>query len=682
MLTLPESNQDVVEILAKLGLRTFPLPAGSKAADLEDFPNRARVNYPIDLAHSNLAVSTGQGIVVLDFDVKPDKGIDARPILAAWDSMGLPRTLRTETPSGGIHVYLKTPPDMIVANRVGFPHPGVDIRGHHGYVVGPGSTLAGKPYRIIETPDGAIADAPDFILQHLTAPRERKPNADIPATEPDQPHIVRRAIDYLIQHAPVAVETWRGDLTTLKVFYRLRDFGLTQATALDLMLTYWNESKAVPPWHPDELAIKAANAFAYAKEQWGGLDATAEFQALPDNLAREIMQGAQGAPSGQPATSAAPSLPFRPWQPIDFATIPTRKPIYGNHYIRGFMSTTVAPGGLGKSALVLAECIAMCAHTPVLGPYLHGHAPKRVVYYNAEDPIDEIQRRVAAICLHHNIDQSLIADRLFTASGRDHWKDLLLAAGEAGTLNEALFLEMERFGRANAIDVFVFDPLANMTTSPETNEVFRAIGRRLSQMADKVGCAVELVHHTRKLGGNEATVEDGRGGSALLAAARAGRVLNRMTKDEAAKAGLSTHVDHFRIEADGKNNLMRSAEKADWYVRESVRLPQGDAVVAVAPWSWPEAMDGVAGEDVSAVVDMVREREGEGVPYRADSRSAGWVGKAVAAVMGLDLDDDAGRARAKHVIKAMLATGVIVKTLHDDKRQGRSIEVIIAGEVL
>jgi hypothetical protein len=36
----------------------------------------------------------------------------------------------------------------------------------------------------------------------------------------------------------------------------------------------------------------------------------------------------------------------------DPKTIPRREWLYGRHYIRKYLSTTIAPGGVGKSALL------------------------------------------------------------------------------------------------------------------------------------------------------------------------------------------------------------------------------------------------------------------------------------------------------------------------------------------
>ena len=100
----------------------------------------------------------------------------------------------------------------------------------------------------------------------------------------------------------------------------------------------------------------------------------------------------------------------------DPTKIPVRQWVYGKHLIRRFLSTTVAPGAVGKSSLVLVEAIAMATGRPLLGVAV----PKRlrVWYWNGEDPLEEIERRVAAICIHYGIDGRDLEDFLFLDSGR------------------------------------------------------------------------------------------------------------------------------------------------------------------------------------------------------------------------------------------------------------------------
>lgn len=373
------------------------------------------------------------------------------------------------------------------------------------------------------------------------------------------------------------------------------------------------------------------------------------------------------------ALDVAPKVaPFKSWETIDPLTLPARDFVYGKHYIRKFASVTVAPGGLGKSTLVLAECIAIATGQPILGVIPKNR--ERVVYFNAEDPLEEVQRRVLALCQHHSIPQSELVNWLYLASGRE--TELILAVGDAGDIVEPVFDLIEAYARDIKPAVFAFDPLANMTESPETNDVFRRLGKRLSRMADAHNCSIEIVHHTRKLNGKEAEVEDSRGGGALIGAVRAGRVLNPMTSDEAMKAGIETHIDHFRIEAAGKNNLSRPSTSATWLRRVSIELPNGDHVASVEPWEWPDAFDGVSADDARKVQLEIMQMD---EPPRANPQSAAWVGHVVGRTLGLDTSDKAEKARINTMVKTWIKTGVLEQIEVRDTRNGRDVPAIIAG---
>ena len=93
------------------------------------------------------------------------------------------------------------------------------------------------------------------------------------------------------------------------------------------------------------------------------------------------------------------ATPYR-WR--DPAAIPSRHWVYGWHYIRKFTSATVAPGALGKSSLQLVEAIAIALKLPLLGVMPAEQA--NTWYWNGEDPAEEIERRIAAICARYEID--------------------------------------------------------------------------------------------------------------------------------------------------------------------------------------------------------------------------------------------------------------------------------------
>ncbi len=197
--------------------------------------------------------------------------------------------------------------------------------------------------------------------------------------------------------------------------------------------------------------------------------------------------------------------------------------------------------------------------------------------------------------------------------------------------------------------------------SENDNGAINAVAKTIARMADETGTAWDLVHHSRKTGGAEVTVEDGRGASALLAAARSGRVLNPMTKEEAERAGVEKPRGFFRVD-NGKANLAPPPDKSEWFALKSVSLENGgenpfdqpDYVAVVAQWQWPDALEGVTVTDLRKVQTAVAAGS-----WRKDAQAAEWVGKAVAQAMGLDVSDRAAKAKISGLIKTWIGTGML-----------------------
>lgn len=139
--------------LARNGFRVFPLEPNGKRPAIKAWPDLATTDeakvreWWSKWPDANIGVATGRGLMVLDCDKK-----DGRPglgSLALLDMLGLPRSMRVETPTGGVHVYLKTerPWSNSVDRLKDFP--GIDIRGEGGFVVGPGSLIDGVAYAVV-----------------------------------------------------------------------------------------------------------------------------------------------------------------------------------------------------------------------------------------------------------------------------------------------------------------------------------------------------------------------------------------------------------------------------------------------------------------------------------------------------------------------------------------------------
>jgi hypothetical protein len=398
---------------------------------------------------------------------------------------------------------------------------------------------------------------------------------------------------------------------------------------------------------------------------------TSSFIDVNDDAAMRAAYASMGRslPAQKPK-AGAPAVQATPFRWVDPASIPPRRWIYGRHYIRQFLTETVAPGAYGKSTLAITEALAIATGRDLLG--VLPDEPVNVWYWNGEDPMEELQRRIAAVCLHYRIDRAELDGRLFVDTGRQ-MKIVLAEMTKLGAkIAQPVVDQVIRTIQENEIGLLIIDPfVASHRVTENDNPAIELVAATWAEIADVTGCAIELVHHCRKTGGAEITVEDGRGGSALLSKARSARVLNGMAEDEAARAGVEKRRSFFRVD-NGKANLAPAGDKADWYQIFGVEIGNGDNVVAVAQWKWPNAFDGVTDDHLLDVQAKIA-----GGRYRESIQSQDWAGNAVAAVLKLDLTNKADKAKAAILLKTWLAKGALqVVEANDEQRRPRKfIEV-------
>jgi hypothetical protein len=347
-----------------------------------------------------------------------------------------------------------------------------------------------------------------------------------------------------------------------------------------------------------------------------------------------------------------------------------RKWLYGTHYCRGFVSVTVAPGGMGKTLLGVVEALAKVTGRPLLGERVH--EPCLVWLWNGEDPYDELQRRIVAACRHYSIKPEEIAGRLFVNSGLDTPIVIVRETREGLRIAEPVVDALIDTIRANRIDAFIVDPfVVTHQVNENSNVAIDLAGRVWAQIASQTNTACGLFHHVRKGGTGQAefTVEDGRGASALIAVARSARVMNRMTDDEGHKAGVENHRRFFRID-NGKANLAPPADQTSWHEIVSHTLPNGDNVGVVTEWEWPDPLEG---RTVQELFNVQKAIDGKG--YRASVQANDWVGRPIADVLGLDVDAD--REKIKSMIAIWQKTGALkVAELKDAKGKPRPVVAV------
>jgi hypothetical protein len=390
--------------------------------------------------------------------------------------------------------------------------------------------------------------------------------------------------------------------------------------------------------------------------------------------------GGGGGPKEEAPEPTTPDSPITatPWTWRDPATIPPREWLYGRHFIRKFMSCTIAPGGLGKSSLALVEAIAMATGRNLVG--FIPVRPLKVWYWNGEDPAVEIERRIAAILLHYGIDRSELEGRLFIDSGRD--QKIVIARKARGdvTIAHPLVDEIKATIRKNGIDAFIIDPFVRChEVSENDNSEIEPVAAQWADIADSGNCAVELVHHSRKTGGGEVTVEHSRGGICLIDKSRSARALNPMSKEEAEKAGVEHPRYYFRVD-NGKANLAPPADNSTWYRLKSVNLgnssadyPAGDDIQVVTSWKMPDPLDSVTVADLLAAQKAVA----AGGPWREDQQAKDWVGYPIAAALRLAADSKSTRAKVKRLLKIWIENGAfkIVEGTDTKRNKRKFVEV-------
>jgi hypothetical protein len=371
-----------------------------------------------------------------------------------------------------------------------------------------------------------------------------------------------------------------------------------------------------------------------------------------------------------------PPLKFTPtpftWR--EPSTFPRRQFVYGRHYARQFLGVTAAQTKVGKSSLGKVEAVAMAAGRNLLG--VQPLRPMRVWYWNGEDPQEELERRVLAICLHYGIDRGAIEENLFLDSGRD--TEIIVATqtktgAVIATPVEAALTAALIDGK---FDAFILDPAVSVhRVSENDNMMIDAVAKTFGRIAGRANVAIEAIHHTRKLGGAAATIEDSRGASAWVSAARDVRVLNRMMKDEGAKAGIEDGKERLYFRADTDGNLAPSSA-TEWFHLASQGLGNGsggqvddqDYVAVAVAWKWPDAFEGVAVSDLRKVQAAIAEGR-----WRENAQANDWVGQAVADVLKLDAKNKAHKTRIAALLKAWIANGMLVVVEGvDAKREKRS----------
>lgn len=630
-----QTKQQSAMALTRKGFRVFPCsplakdPACKWKAEATTDLDRASALWSGQLSDANIGIATGGGLVVVDVDMKNGRqGLQSLDALQHEFKEALPPTLMARTPSGGLHLYFSYPADQrAIGNRAGL-RDGIDIRGAGGYVVAPPSELnnerdgTGK-YTWVEATK-PIAAAPNWLLDLIekTTPADTQ---GAPIT--DGSRQILDALAFLSNHPP-AIEGASGDAHTYATAVRLRDFGVSEDTAVHLLQTSGWNSRCSPPWDIDELHTKVANAYRYAKNAPGTASPEAHFAddeiVLRARAEIEANKRILAEEDKKKLTEALETIRPRPAVNRALKDIHARRRVLGDIALEGYLTVGVAPGGTGKSALTILMALAVATGRDDLMDMpvrpTAGGFPAGAWLFNNEDGWNELGLRIKAAMQHHNIaPDTLECDitgrpTLFVNSGEDApfriTQRRVEGRGDRRTVIHAPVHADAAIAhiRANNIKLFIVDPFIETHDADENdNGQIAQVAHEYRRIAQEGECAVVLVHHTRKPAGASSAGHGGnqdsaRGAGALMAMARVGWTVSSAPVDVAARVGVDAG-DAWRLMAleGSKANLGPQTGEPAWFWRNSVTVRTDDGfdenVVALSRWQpLDEFLDG-AGDD-------------------------------------------------------------------------------------
>ena len=292
-------------------------------------------------------------------------------------------------------------------------------------------------------------------------------------------------------------------------------------------------------------------------------------------------------------------------------------------------------GGTGKSNLAIVEALAMTSGRQLLHDTVREAAPVRVVLINLEDKRNRMAKRIAAAMRQYKLTKEDIGDRLIVIA-RGEISIRVAFISKKGNLlrDDAIIEQLTNFMIEKEADVLSIDSFIRTHGINENDN--SAIQKVVA--ASDAKCAVHLWHHSRKMGGEEATVEAARGAMAFIDACRSVRILETMQRkvwEDLKKLApdMSAHRYYFQA-FNGKSNFAPPSEEADWFQYVSVELnnkdprffdDEGDHVGVVTPWYYPHLkIPPITDADITRALEAIK----VGGPWRADQRAKKepWVG--------------------------------------------------------
>jgi RecA-family ATPase len=433
----------------------------------------------------NLGWAPGDDHIVIDVDVK--NGVNG--FLSLKDAgIELPPTLSATTPSGGKHLIFRKPPGLKMGNAVGVL-PGVDVRARGGYIAVAPSTVGGRPYVCDwSTP---IADA----SAQLPALAQQRPAPSAPATH----------------EADDQIPAGARNATLAQIAGSLRRAGLSVDEITDALQRV-NARRCQPPLDESEVETIAASVGRYAVPPQAWQVGFGQSPLPPGALAAPLSRGLSA-----PAITAAE------------LTNAQRSPAcIVERLLYADVACLVAPGGIGKTTLMLHASACIALGRPVFGERVFKRG--RVLILTAEDSRGILVARLRACMDADNLtdgQRHTVMDgvRIADVSGEGFKLTEVISDVVRPAPNINTLIEMARELQPVLI---VIDPAVSFGVGESrTNDAEQGLIEAARKLRNAMNCCVLYVHHTGKANARDKTLDQysGRGGSAFADGSRMVMVL-------------------------------------------------------------------------------------------------------------------------------------------------------------
>jgi hypothetical protein len=359
-----------------------------------------------------------------------------------------------------------------------------------------------------------------------------------------------------------------------------------------------------------------------------------------------------------------------------FHQIPPRPWAYGKFLLFGSAAVLGAMDGTGKGFVTVAHILALVTGKPILGETVWRAGPVGIVTY--EDDADEWLRRIAAACIHYEIDYNDIRPHVFFLH-RPGGRVVLaqrMASGDTLYPDSPAIIAKLRERKAVGLIVDPFNS-AHLMDDGNSNVQIVRVAMELTHIAQTANVAVLVLHHLRK--GATGGVDDLMGAVSLRATFRSCRILQIMSPEEASPLDIpeAERFRYLRVSA-GKENYAPRASKAIWFKLVSVDLgnpadiyTEGDSVAVAISWKPPSPFEGVSLEAIHEILDAVRKGPSEGERYSPKRQAKTWAGHLI--VERADRTPD----QAVDILASWISSGLLMQSEYRNKQENKVIGLTV-----